>query len=85
MAVLNYLGDAYPDHVASVYAGNDLFRSGFGAAFPLFANAMFSKLGLDWGNSLLGFVSLVFIPVIFYLWKNGETIRHKSKNARHDL
>lgn len=84
-AILNYLGDAYPEHIASVYAGNDFFRSAFGAGFPLFANAMFTTLGLDWGNSLLGFISLIFIPVIFYLWKHGEKIRQKSKNARHDL
>jgi hypothetical protein len=37
MSVLNYLGDAYPDYAASVYAGNDLIRSAFGAGFPLFA------------------------------------------------
>ena len=37
MSVLNYLGDAYPEYAASVLAGNDLFRSSFGAAFPLFA------------------------------------------------
>lgn len=84
-AILNYLGDAYPTEVASVYAGNDLFRSAFGAGFPLFANAMFTTLGLDWGNSLLGFISLIFIPVIFYLWKHGEKLRKRSKNARHDL
>lgn len=29
-AVLNYLGDAYPEVVASVYASNDLMRSAFG-------------------------------------------------------
>jgi DHA1 family multidrug resistance protein-like MFS transporter len=40
MAVLSYLGDAYPRYIASVYAGNDLMRSAFGAAFPLFATAM---------------------------------------------
>ncbi|KAE8453818.1 hypothetical protein EG329_009330 [Mollisiaceae sp. DMI_Dod_QoI] len=38
-SVLNYLGDAYPQHAASVYAGNDFMRSSFGAGFPLFAAA----------------------------------------------
>jgi MFS transporter, DHA1 family, multidrug resistance protein len=41
MSVLNYLGDAYPLYAASVLAGNDLFRSAFGAAFPLFATVSF--------------------------------------------
>lgn len=37
-AVLNYLGDAYPTYAASVFAGNGLFRSSFGAGFPLFVS-----------------------------------------------
>ncbi|KAI9700475.1 MAG: hypothetical protein M1820_006774 [Bogoriella megaspora] len=41
MSVLAYLGDAYPKYIAEVYAGNDLFRSGFAAAFPLFGSAMY--------------------------------------------
>lgn len=39
-SVLNYLSDAYPEHAASVLAGNDFFRSTFGAGFPLFAHQM---------------------------------------------
>lgn len=40
-SVLTYLGDAYPDYVASVYAGNDLFRSSFGTGkfYPLIATS----------------------------------------------
>jgi hypothetical protein len=34
--VLNYLGIAYPKYVASIFAGNGLFRATFGAIFPLF-------------------------------------------------
>ncbi|KAI9789149.1 MAG: hypothetical protein M1833_002766 [Piccolia ochrophora] len=85
MAVLTYLGDAYPKYVASVYAGNDLVRSSFGAAFPLFANAMYARLGVGWSNSLLGFLSIVFIPIPFVLYYYGENIRRRSKMARHDL
>ena len=36
--VLNYLGVAYPRNVASIFAGNALFRASFGAAFPLFVS-----------------------------------------------
>ncbi|KAK4503370.1 hypothetical protein PRZ48_004285 [Zasmidium cellare] len=85
LGVLNYLGDAYPTNFASISAGNDFMRSGFGAAFPLFANQMFHTLGVNWGNSLLGFLAILFIPVIFYIWWNGEKIRMGSKNARHDI
>jgi DHA1 family multidrug resistance protein-like MFS transporter len=84
-AVFTYLSDAYPKHVASVYAANDLVRSSFGAAFPLFANAMYARLGIAWGSSLLGFLSIVFIPIPFVLYHYGERIRGRSKMARHDL
>ena len=85
MSVLGYLGDAYPKYVASVYASNDLVRSGFGAAFPLFANAMYSKLGVAWASSLLGFLAIAFIPIPFVLYFYGKRIRLSSKMARHDL
>jgi len=85
MSVLAYLGDAYPKYIASVFAGNDLMRSSFGAAFPLFANAMYHKLGMGWASSLLGFLSIAFIPIPFILYVYGKRIRGASKMASHDL
>lgn len=43
-SALNFLTDGYPEHVASVLASNDLFRSTMGGAFPLFSRAMFQNL-----------------------------------------
>jgi len=68
-SVLGYLPDAYPDYVASVLAGNDFMRSSFGAGFPLFAAAMYKKLGVGWASSLLAFLSIAFIPIPFVLYK----------------
>ncbi|ORY60831.1 MFS transporter [Pseudomassariella vexata] len=84
-SVMNYLSDAYPGHIASVLAGNDLLRSAVGAGFPLFASSMYEKLGVDWASSTLAFISVAFIPIPFVLYKYGEWLRHKSKHARHDL
>jgi MFS transporter, DHA1 family, multidrug resistance protein len=84
-AVLPYLSDAYPDNVASVLAGNDLMRSSFGAGFPLFATAMYHRLGIGWASSLLGFLGIAFIPIPFMLYRFGKRIRHKSKNSRKDI
>ncbi|KPI40869.1 Caffeine resistance protein 5 [Cyphellophora attinorum] len=75
-AVLNYLGDAIHS--------NDLIRSSFGAGFPLFASAMYKKLGVGWASSLLGFLSIAFIPIPFLLFKYGASLRKRSKNARQD-
>jgi DHA1 family multidrug resistance protein-like MFS transporter len=66
---LNYLPDAYPDYAASVLAGNDFMRSAFGAGFPLFANAMYTDLGVNWASSTLAFISIAFIPIPFVLIK----------------
>ncbi|KZL74844.1 multidrug resistance protein [Colletotrichum tofieldiae] len=71
-SVLNYLPDAYPAYAASVLAGNDLFRSAFGAGFPLFATAMYERLGVSWASSLLGFLAIVFIPIPFVLYKQPD-------------
>jgi len=85
-SVLNYLPDAYPEYAASVLAGNDLFRSSFGAGFPLFASAMYSDLGIDWASSTLAFLGVAFIPIPFLLYRYGEVLRKKySKFARKDI
>ena len=60
-------------------------RSAMGGGFPIFASAMFHTLGLDWGCSLLGFLSIAFIPIPIVLYKYGKRIRMASKHARHDL
>jgi len=83
-SVLNYLSDAYPQDAASVLAGNDFFRSSFGAGFPLFATAMYENLGVGWASSTLGFIAIAFIPIPFFLFKYGEQLRRRSKFAQKD-
>lgn len=60
-------------------------RSCFGAGFPLFANAMFTDLGVPWASSTLGFISIAFIPIPFVLYKWGKWLRSKSATARQDI
>ena len=61
--------------------GSIVFRSSFGAGFPLFAGQMYRKLGTPGASSLLGGLAVVFIPVPFLLMKYGKKIRGMSKNA----
>ncbi|EHK17764.1 uncharacterized protein TRIVIDRAFT_43018 [Trichoderma virens Gv29-8] len=84
-SLLNYLGITYPAYAASIFSGSALFRASFGASFPLFARQLFYRLGVGPGNSLLGGISVLFIPIPFIFYKYGGTIRHMSKNARHDI
>lgn len=89
-SVLNFLTDAYPRHVASVLASNDLFRAVMGAAFPLFSRQMFNNLEakngpsafpVAWGCTLLGCISVLFVPLPIIFHRYGATLRRKSRYA----
>lgn len=80
-AILNYLPDAYPTRAASVLAGNDLFRSAFGAGFPVFATAMYTNEGIGVASSILGALATLMIPIPFVFYKYGEKIRSYSKHT----
>lgn len=75
MPISTYLVDAFTTYAASAMAANTVVRSLVGAFLPLAGPAMYSKLGLGWGNSLLGFIAVALWPVsvIFYFY--GERIR----------
>jgi DHA1 family multidrug resistance protein-like MFS transporter len=83
-SALPYLSDTYPEYAASVFAGNDLMRSSFGAGFPLFASAMYNRLGVGWASSLLAFLGIAFIPIPFVLYRFGARLRGRSKLAKKD-
>lgn len=72
-----YMVDSYdPRHTASAFAVSAFIRTIFGFGFPLFAPAMYAALGLGWGNSLLGFVTLaVAVPAPIAIWFWGARLR----------
>ncbi|EPX75141.1 spermidine family transporter [Schizosaccharomyces octosporus yFS286] len=82
---INYIVDCYMDISASAIAANTLFRSSFGAAFPLFTTQMFNNLGIGWAGSLVGFVAVALIPFPFFLFIYGSKIRSMSKLCLKDL
>lgn len=77
MAVNTYLVDVYPMYAASAMASSTILRSLVGALLPLAGPAMYSALGLGWGNSLLGFIAVAFLFVPFFFLKYGEYLRKK--------
>lgn len=81
LGLFNYIVDAYLANAASALSGNTVIRSAFGAGFPLFARAMYEKLGTQWASTLLGFLALAMVPIPFALYKYGPTIRSWSKHA----
>ncbi|KAF2724079.1 MFS general substrate transporter [Polychaeton citri CBS 116435] len=81
-SAINYLVDTYLMLAASALAANMFTRSLLAASFPLFSNALFHNLGLDWGMSLLGFISAVMIPIPLLFYKFGRTMRAKGRRSK---
>ncbi|KAF2031120.1 putative MFS transporter [Setomelanomma holmii] len=75
MCVATYFIDANPHFEASANAACTALRSLVGALVPLFGRSMYKAMGLGWGNSLLGFLTLALAPLPWLFFKYGERIR----------
>jgi MFS transporter, DHA1 family, multidrug resistance protein len=73
--------DVYLIYAASALAANTVLRSTFAAAFPLFTNQLFRKLGIQWACMVIGFFALLLAPMPYLFWKLGPQIRARSKFA----
>ncbi|KAI0428398.1 major facilitator superfamily transporter [Xylaria sp. FL1042] len=76
-----YVPLSYPKYAASLFAGNDFFRSALAFAAVLFAPPLFEDLGVARGNSLLGGLSVVGVIGIWTLYIFGARLRSMSKFA----
>jgi hypothetical protein len=77
-----YVVDSYTRFAASGLAATVVLRSLAGFGFPLFAQAMYNKLGYGWGNSLLAFLGIgIGFPAPFVFWFYGQKLRAMSKFA----
>ncbi|QRD83329.1 MFS transporter [Aspergillus flavus] len=46
---------------------------------PLAGQPLYNRLGLGWGNSLLGFLAILFIPIPWLLYRYGRQLREWSE------
>ncbi|PSR73276.1 hypothetical protein BD289DRAFT_487577, partial [Coniella lustricola] len=74
-----YLVDCYPMYAASALAANTELRSLVGALLPLAGTPMYNALGLGWGNSLLGFLCILMIPLPIVFNRYGQKLREMEK------
>ena len=63
---------------ASALSANLLLRYISGTFLPLAGPRMYATLGYGWGNSLLGFLALAFLPSPVLFYKYGEWLRAKT-------
>ncbi len=78
---LSYIIDVYLIHANSAIAGNTLVRWLVGGGFLLFATAMYHTLGVLWTTSLLGFLSVAFLPCLILFFLYSARIRKLSRYA----
>ncbi|KAI0047960.1 MFS general substrate transporter [Auriscalpium vulgare] len=78
-----YLVIAYRPIAASAMAANTAMRTVFAAAFPLFAPAMYHRLGTVGATALLAGLTTVMAPLPFVFYKIGARLRAQSRFAAH--
>ncbi|KAF3761241.1 hypothetical protein M406DRAFT_100360 [Cryphonectria parasitica EP155] len=79
LPINTYLVDCYPMYAASAMAANTELRSLVGALLPLAGTPMYNALGLGWGNSLLGFLCILMIPLPIIFNRFGKRLRQLEK------
>lgn len=78
LATQIYFVDTFgPEAAASALAANTVVRNLFGAFIPLAASSLYDKLGLGWGNSVLGFICLAFVPIPSLFLRYGARLRKR--------
>lgn len=63
---------------ASALSAKFLLPSLGGTFLPLAAPSMYKTMSLGWGNSLLGFLALFFIPAPVFFYVYGKRLLAKS-------
>ncbi|KAI0123676.1 major facilitator superfamily domain-containing protein [Xylariales sp. AK1849] len=73
-----YMVDAFgPEAAASALAANVIVRLLFAAFIPLAGPSLYADLGLGWGNSVLGFIGVAFLPVPVFFYRYGGWLRER--------
>ncbi|KAF9034818.1 MFS general substrate transporter [Panaeolus papilionaceus] len=83
-STFTYLVTAYRPIAASAMASNSALRSTFAAAFPLFAPAMYHRLGTVGATALLAGLTAVMVPLPFIFRRIGGRLRQRSEFAVHE-
>ncbi|KLO07248.1 MFS polyamine transporter [Schizopora paradoxa] len=84
LSIQMYVIDAFTLHAASALAAVAFLRSICGYGFPLFAPAMYAKLGFGKGDTILAVCAIVIgCPAPWLFWKYGERIRKASRYAKN--
>lgn len=77
-----YLVDSYPKYASSCMASKTLFTRLVGGAFPMFVDRFYnSAAGPRWASAIMGFISIMMMPIPFLFYRYGPAIRARSKRS----
>ena len=80
--MIGYIIDVYGEHTSSAMGAQQFFKSLAAFLFPLFAPAMYDKLGYGKGNSILTVCGLaIALPLPLFVWKFGPRLRAKARST----
>ena len=73
-----YLIDSFgSQYAASALAAFAVLRSVVATFLPLAGPSLYGALGLGWGSSVLGFVTLAMVPIPLFIERHGRWLRGK--------
>ncbi|KAJ5172105.1 hypothetical protein N7492_004698 [Penicillium capsulatum] len=80
-----YVAAAFEYHPASALASIQLLRLTAAGVMAVIAEIMYKKLGENWTLTLLGCISVLFLPVPYVLYKWGFRVRQWSRYAPSEM
>ena len=84
-AAINYIVDTFTRYAASAVAASTFVRSMFVGAFPLFITPIYHNIGVDWGSTIFGCMTVVLIPVPFMLFAFGRRSRARGQWSKPSI
>ena len=80
-SIFAYIPMIYPRYAASILAASSFVRGLVAFAAVLFAEPLFSALGIGGGVSMLGGLTVLCAIGLAFLWKFGKQLRGRSSFA----
>ncbi|KAK9458476.1 major facilitator superfamily domain-containing protein [Lipomyces oligophaga] len=78
---MNYVTDCYKIYAASGHGIMSVTRSLIAASFPLFAPAMYHRMGIHWATTLWALLATCLAPISYLFYRYGHLLRARSKWA----